>query len=738
MKVSKYKCRKENKILEEKTREQKKHIIVELMNHPNYVPMKQKELAIIMQVPKSSRQEFKQMLDELVEEGKISISPRKKYTKSKFPVIIGTFQANIKGFGFVSLEDTKEDVFIASEYVEDALDGDRVQIALLSDNDDSGRGNKREGKIIRVLERRFTEVVGTFQRNKNFGFVIPDNPRITKDIFIALENINGAVNGHKVVAEILNYGSQKKKPEGRIKEILGHRNDPGMDILSIAKAYGMETEFPQEVVRQLVNIPEVINGKEIAGRLDLREWQTVTIDGEDAKDLDDAITLKKEGSHYYLGVHIADVSHYVTERSPLDREALKRGTSVYLIDRVIPMLPPKLSNGICSLNEGCDRLALSCLMEIDERGVVVGHRIAETVICVDRRMTYTAVKKILTDQDEQQIQQYQSFVPMFQLMEELSKLLRKRRFARGAIDFDFPEAKILLDERGIPVKIIPYERNVATKIIEDFMLLANETIAESYFWQEIPFVYRVHENPDEEKMNKFGTFINNFGYSLHFSNGVIHPKELQKLLDKIEGTASEALISRLMLRSMKQAKYSTESSGHFGLSAPYYCHFTSPIRRYPDLQIHRIIKENIRKGISPRRMKHYEEILPEVAAQSSHMERRAADAEREVEKLKKAQYMSKHLGEVFDGVISGVTKYGIYVELENTVEGLIHVTDLIDDYYIFDENSYSLIGETTKKVYKLGQKIRVEVETVDPVLKTIQFVLEGESSHSEIKELEEI
>lgn len=708
------------------------------MNHPNYVPMKQKELAIIMQVPKSSRQEFKQMLDELVEEGKISISPRKKYTKSKFPVIIGTFQANIKGFGFVSLEDTKEDVFIASEYVKDALDGDRVQIALLSDNDDSGRGNKREGKIIRVLERRFTEVVGTFQRNKNFGFVIPDNPRITKDIFIALENINGAVNGYKVVAEILNYGSQKKKPEGRIKEILGHRNDPGMDILSIAKAYGMETEFPQEVVRQLVNIPEVINGKEIAGRLDLREWQTVTIDGEDAKDLDDAITLKKEGSHYYLGVHIADVSHYVTERSPLDREALKRGTSVYLIDRVIPMLPPKLSNGICSLNEGCDRLALSCLMEIDERGVVVGHRIAETVICVDRRMTYTAVKKILTDQDEQQIQQYQSFVPMFQLMEELSKLLRKRRFARGAIDFDFPEAKILLDEKGIPVKIIPYERNVATKIIEDFMLLANETIAESYFWQEIPFVYRVHENPDEEKMNKFGTFINNFGYSLHFSNGVIHPKELQKLLDKIEGTASEALISRLMLRSMKQAKYSTESSGHFGLSAPYYCHFTSPIRRYPDLQIHRIIKENIRKGISPRRMKHYEEILPEVAAQSSHMERRAADAEREVEKLKKAQYMSKHLGEVFDGVISGVTKYGIYVELENTVEGLIHVTDLIDDYYIFDENSYSLIGETTKKVYKLGQKIRVEVETVDPVLKTIQFVLEGESSHSEIKELEEI
>ena len=708
------------------------------MNHPNYVPMKQKELAIIMQVPKSSRQEFKQMLDELVEEGKISISPRKKYTKSKFPVIIGTFQANIKGFGFVSLEDTKEDVFIASEYVEDALDGDRVQIALLSDNDDSGRGNKREGKIIRVLERRFTEVVGTFQRNKNFGFVIPDNPRITKDIFIALENINGAVNGHKVVAEILNYGSQKKKPEGRIKEILGHRNDPGMDILSIAKAYGMETEFPQEVVRQLVNIPEVINGKEIAGRLDLREWQTVTIDGEDAKDLDDAITLKKEGSHYYLGVHIADVSHYVTERSPLDREALKRGTSVYLIDRVIPMLPPKLSNGICSLNEGCDRLALSCLMEIDERGVVVGHRIAETVICVDRRMTYTAVKKILTDQDEQQIQQYQSFVPMFQLMEELSKLLRKRRFARGAIDFDFPEAKILLDEKGIPVKIIPYERNVATKIIEDFMLLANETIAESYFWQEIPFVYRVHENPDEEKMNKFGTFTNNFGYSLRFSNGVIHPKELQKLLDKIAGTASEALISRLMLRSMKQAKYSTESSGHFGLSAPYYCHFTSPIRRYPDLQIHRIIKENIRKGISPRRMKHYEEILPEVAAQSSHMERRAADAEREVEKLKKAQYMSKHLGEVFDGVISGVTKYGIYVELENTVEGLIHVTDLIDDYYIFDENSYSLIGETTKKVYKLGQKIRVEVETVDPVLKTIQFVLEGESSHSEIKELEEI
>ena len=716
--------------LERKLMEQRKHMIVELMNDPLYVPMKQKELAILMQVPKSSRNELKEVLDELVEEGKISLSLKGKYGKPEFTAMVGTFQANARGFGFVTVEGMDNDIFISSEHVGDAFDGDKVQISLLSE--EIGKGDKKEGKIIRVLERGFTELVGTFQRNKTFGFVLPDNQRISKDIFISQENMNGAVNGHKVIVEILNYGNQKKKPEGKIKEILGHANDPGTDILSIAKAYGMESEFPSEVIRQLECIPDEVDGKDMAGRLDLRDWLTVTIDGEDAKDLDDAITLKKENDRYYLGVHIADVTHYVTEKSPLDKEALKRGTSVYLIDRVIPMLPPKLSNGICSLNEGCDRLALSCLIEIDEKGNVVGHRVAETVIQVNRRMTYTSVKKILTDQDQQERLKYEEFVPMFELMEELSKLLRKKRFARGAIDFDFPESKILLNEKGVPMKIIPYERNVATKLIEDFMLLANETIAEDYFWQEIPFVYRIHETPDEEKMKKFGMFINNFGYSIRFSNGMIHPKELQKLLDKIEGTSSEALISRLMLRSMKQAKYSTESVGHFGLSAKYYCHFTSPIRRYPDLQIHRIIKENMRSGLSEKRMKHYEDILPDVAAQSSHMERRAADAEREVEKLKKAQYMSKHLGEVFDGVISGVTKYGIYVELENTVEGLIHVTDLGDDYYVFDENSYSLIGEMTKNSYKLGQKIRVEVESVDMLLKTIHFVLEGESWYSEL------
>lgn len=722
--------------MERNLREQRKNMIVELMNDPQYVPMKQKEIAMLMQVPKSSRHELKELLNELVEEGKISLSLKGKYGKPEFTAMVGIFHANSRGFGFVTVEGMEEDVFISSDHVQDAFDGDNVQISLL-EKERSFKGEKREGTVIRVIERAFTQLVGTFQRNKNFGFVLPDNPKIGKDIFIALENINGAVNGHKVIAEILNYGSQRKKPEGRIKEILGHINDPGTDILSIAKAYGMEMDFPKEVIHQLNDISDEVDGKELAGRVDLREWQTVTIDGEDAKDLDDAITLTKEGNHYHLGVHIADVTHYVTENSPLDKEALKRATSVYLIDRVIPMLPPKLSNGICSLNEGCDRLALSCLMEIDEKGNVVGHRVAETVIRVDRRMSYTSVKKILTDRDEEEIRQYESFVPMFERMEELSKLLRQKRFARGAIDFDFPEAKIILNQKGVPVKIVPYERNVATKIIEDFMLLANETIAQDYFWQEIPFIYRIHEEPDEEKIKKFGMFINNFGYSIHFSNGVIHPKELQKLLDKIEGTSSEPLISRLMLRSMKQAKYSTESVGHFGLSAKYYCHFTSPIRRYPDLQIHRIIKENMRSGLSEKRIRHYEVILPEVALQSSQMERRAADAEREVEKLKKAQYMSKHLGEVFDGVISGVTKYGIYVELENTVEGLIHITNLTDDYYIFDENSYSLIGEMTKKVYKLGQKLRVEVESVDTLLKTVEFALEGESGYSEQRELEE-
>ena len=533
----------------------------------------------------------------------------------------------------------------------------------------------------------------------------------------------GAVDGHKVVAEITDYGSERRRPEGKIIEIIGHINDPGTDIMSIVKAYDLPTEFPEKVLKQAVNVGKPVSTADMAGRKDIRDWQTVTIDGEDAKDLDDAITLTREGEHYRLGVHIADVTNYVQERSALDVEALNRGTSVYLVDRVIPMLPHHLSNGICSLNAGEDRLALSCIMEIDEKGNVVGHEIAETVVRVDRRMSYTSVRKILKDKDPKEREEYRELVPMFEEMERLAAILREKRQKRGSIDFDFPETKIILDRQGRPLEIKPYERNVATRIIEDFMLIANETVAQDYFWQELPFVYRTHDTPDPEKIQNLSLFINNFGYSIRISQDEIHPKELQKLLGKIEDTPEEALISRLTLRSMKQAKYTTDNTGHFGLAAQYYCHFTSPIRRYPDLQIHRIIKETLRGKMNEKRISHYEKILPEVAAQSSARERRAEEAERETEKLKKVQYMSEHIGEEFEGVISSITSWGMYVELPNTVEGMVHVTNMLDDYYHYEETAHEMVGETTGTRYKLGQKLRVIAADTDPVMRTIDFVL---------------
>ena len=565
-------------------------------------------------------------------------------------------------------------------------------------------------------------MVGTYQKSKTFGFVVPDNKKICYDIFVPQEKSMGAVTGHKVVVELTSYGTLKKNPEGRVKEIIGHINDPGTDIMSIIKAYDLPMEFPESVMKSLNDIPDELSPKDYAGRVDLRDLQTVTIDGEDAKDLDDAITVSEENGIYHLGVHIADVSNYVKEYSPLDKEAYKRGTSVYLVDRVIPMLPHKLSNGICSLNQGCDRLALSCLMDIDEKGNVISHKICESVINVDRRMTYTNVKKILENEDEEILNEYKDFADMFRLMEKLALILRQRRFKRGSIDFDFPETKITLNDKGEPVEIKPYDRNTATRIIEDFMLIANETVAEDYFWQEIPFLYRSHENPDPEKIRRLGTFINNFGYSIKIGDE-IHPKELQKLLGKIEGSDEENLIARLTLRSMKRASYTTECVGHFGLAAKYYCHFTSPIRRYPDLQIHRIIKENLHGGMSDKRSEHFAAILPEVAKQTSATERRADDAERDTDKLKMVQYMEKHIGETFEGVVSGMTAWGIYVELPNTIEGMISVASLLDGYYIYDENHYEMVNETTGRTFKLGQRLNVKVINCDKILRTIDFEL---------------
>ena len=737
--------------------EQRKKMIYDFMCDNMYVPMKIKELAIVLGVKKEQRPELEAILADLMAEGRIECSKRGKYSKSEIKKMTGTFTAHPKGFGFVSVEGETEDIFIPESQVNGAMHMDTVEITVSPVT----TGRRREGTVVKILERGMKQVVCTYEQSKTFGFAVPDNPKFGSDIFIPEERSKGAVSGHKVVVEVTSYGKKDRKPEGKVVEILGHINDPGVDILSLVRAYGLPVEFDEKVLKQVENVAKPVSEADMAGRMDLRDWQMVTIDGEDAKDLDDAVSVTRDGDNYILGVHIADVSNYVQEHSALDVEALKRGTSVYLVDRVIPMLPHALSNGICSLNQGENRLALSCIMTINPKGEIIDHTIAETVICVDRRMSYTQVKNILEAyhaanaqdasvekvdgrqdgadretesvsdvnvrrQQEALLGEYEALVPMFVRMEKLAGILRGKRMKRGSIDFDFPETKVILDAQGNPIDIRPYDRNVATKIIEDFMLAANETVASDFYWRELPFVYRTHENPDTEKIQKLSTFINNFGYTLHIGADEVHPKELQKLLQKIDGTKEEALISRLTLRSMKQARYTIDNTGHFGLAADCYCHFTSPIRRYPDLQIHRIIKESLRGRLNEKRIDHYEHILPEVAKHSSEMERRADEAERETVKLKKVQYMEQHIGEAFEGVISGVTEWGFFVELENTVEGLVRVTELTDDFYQYYEDTYELVGEATNRRYKLGQKVQVRVEHCDRIMRTIDFALAGE------------
>ncbi len=728
--------------MEERLMEERKHMLLNLMKDPTYVPMKLKELAMLLGVPKEQRRELEEVLNELVVSGKVGISKKGKYARSEVFAQTGIFTAHHRGFGFVTIEGREDDLFIPPDDTGDAMDGDTVQVII----NENGRGGRAEARVLKVLKHANETLIGTFEKNKNFGFVIPDNPRITMDIFIPQGKENGAVSGHKVVVKLDTYASGNKNPEGHVKEILGHINDPGVDILSIVRAYGLPEEFPEEVMEEVSHVPEALSPEYVAeeieknGRVDLRNVLMVTIDGEDAKDLDDAVSVSKETVNgetiYHLGVHIADVSHYVKENHPLDEEAYKRGTSVYLVDRVIPMLPHRLSNGICSLNAGCDRLALSCLMDIDEKGIVVGHKICESVVNIDRRMTYTAVNAILEAKNGEEkaavkekaefagkcLEEYADFVPMFLLLDETARVLRKKRMARGAVDFDFPECKIILDAKGRPVEIKPYERNAATMLIEDCMLAANETVAEDYYWQQTPFLYRSHEKPDGEKIKRFGILINNFGYSIRLQNGELHPKEMQKLLEKVAGSPEEALLARLALRSMKQAKYTTDCMGHFGLAANYYTHFTSPIRRYPDLQIHRIIKENLHGELTKKRVAHYEKILPEVAVWTSSRERLADEAERETDKAKKVQFMERHIGEEFTGVVSGISNYGFYVELPNTVEGMVRLANLDGDYYVFDEEHYELVGERTRKKYKLGQTVKVQVVSVDRYLKTIDFL----------------
>lgn len=705
--------------------EERKQIILDIINDKHYKPMKLKELAILLNVPKERRHELKEVVDALVADGKVAISRNGKIGREKLDALVGIYRATSRGFGFVSVEGYEKDFYIHEKNTNGAMHEDVVLMQVIAKE----KGDKSaEGRIVKIKEHGLKQVVGLYHKKKNFGFVLPDNAKITMDVYIPNGHDKGAVDGHKVVARIDSYGGNGKKPEGTIIEILGHKNDPDTDILSVVRSYEIPEQFKEATLRQAERIPEEVSEKEKAGRKDLRHLQTVTIDGEDAKDLDDAITLSFKDDKYYLGVHIADVSHYVTEGSPLDKEALERGTSVYLVDRVIPMLPHRLSNGICSLNQGCDRLALSCLMVFDKNGNQLSHEIAETVIQVDRRMSYTSVKKIIEDHDEEECKKYEELLPMFELMNELASILRKKRKQRGALDFDFPESKIILDENGIPIDVKPYERNHATDLIEDFMLAANETVAEDYFWQELPFLYRVHDVPDSEKIAQLATLIRTMGYGLKTTGygRDIHPKELQKLLAKIADTPEEAFISRITLRSMKRACYSTQCTGHFGLAASYYTHFTSPIRRYPDLQIHRIIKENLHGGLNSARIAHYEEILETVAGDTSRLERRADEAERETDKIKKVLYMKKHIGEVFSGIISSVTEWGLYVELDNTIEGLVHVSTLDDDFYLFDKENFCMRGEKTLKEYKIGQRVNVCVMQANKLERTIDFVMVNE------------
>lgn len=717
-------------------RTKREQVICDLVRDPLYVPMKEKEMAAFLQVSKEDREEFRKILESLLAKGELLLTVKGKYMKSNGKVLTGTFIDNPKGFGFVEIEGQEEDFFISPDNRGGAFHQDLVEIVPIA-----GRhGKRKEAKVLKILNRGITQLVGTYEKSKeNFGFVLPDNAKLGKDIFVAKENSKGAVSGHKVVVEISDYGDKDKSPEGKIVEIIGHINDPGVDILSIIKGYELPMEFSEKVLNQAERVAKEVSVADRAGRRDLRDVTMVTIDGEDAKDLDDAVSVTFDGEKYHLGVHIADVTNYVQENSALDREALKRGTSVYLVDRVIPMLPHVLSNGMCSLNQGEDRLALSCLMTVNLSGEITDYEICESVIRVDRRMSYSIVKALLEPENEEGVpdgesalqREYADLLPMFHEMADLATLLRAKRKKRGSIDFDFPECKIVLDKNGNPTDIHPYERNVATDMIEDFMLAANETVASHFFWMELPFVYRVHGVPDAEKIRKLAGLLKNLGFTMKTlgRNGSkvgseeIHPKEIQKLLAKVEGTPEEAFVGRVALRSMSRAKYSTECTGHFGLACDHYCHFTSPIRRYPDLQIHRIIKEQLRGRLAEERVEHYRAILSEVCKQCSDMERRADEAERETDKLKKVEYMEDKVGEVFDGTISGVTSWGLYVELPNTVEGMVHISKLYGDYFYYKEETLELIGEATGKTYKLGMPVKVQIDACDRFNKTIDMSL---------------
>ncbi|KZN97415.1 ribonuclease R [Aeribacillus pallidus] len=700
--------------------------LLSFMKEEAYKPLTVEELEEAFQLEDAD--EFKKLiitLNKMEEKGLIVRTRANRYgVPEKMNLIRGTLVGHARGFAFVEPDEPGfDDVFIPPGELNHAMHGDKVLVRLSPKTS----GARQEGTVIRILERGITEIVGTYTESKNFGFVIPDDKKIVNDIFIPKNASNGAVEGHKVIVRLTSYPEGRMSAEGEVVQILGHKNDPGVDILSIIHKHQLPLSFPDDVLKQANETPDEIKSEEIKNRRDLRNELIITIDGEDAKDLDDAVTVTKlNNGCYKLGVHIADVSYYVKEGTPIDREAFARGTSVYLVDRVIPMIPHRLSNGICSLNPKVDRLTLSCEMIVDEYGNVVQHDIFQSIIRSAERMTYSNVNKILIEKDEQLREKYQEIVPMLEDMAELASILRKKRMLRGAIDFDFKEAKVLVDEKGKPYDVIIRERSVAERLIEEFMLLANETVAEHFHWLNVPFIYRIHEKPNEEKLRRFSEFITNFGYVVKGTGNNIHPRALQQILDEVRGKPEEMVISTVMLRSMKQAKYHPESVGHFGLSTEFYTHFTSPIRRYPDLIVHRLIRKYLLEGkIDEKTQMKWASILPEIAEHSSNMERRAVDAERETDDLKKAEFMLDKIGEEFDGIISSVTNFGMFVELPNTVEGLVHVSYMTDDYYHYDERHYAMIGERTGNVYRIGDEITVRVVNVDKEERSIDFEIVG-------------
>lgn len=658
---------------------------------------------------------LKKLLHEMETEGTLFVNRKKRYGSPKqFGLLLGTISRHPKGFGFFVPEYSKaDDIFIPASDLNGAVNGDYVAVRIRRE---AARNARAEGEVVRILQHKIQQIVGTFEKNRNFGFVVPDDKRFGSDIFISKENFNGAQNNMKVLVEIVQWPKKNQKAEGRVIQVIGKKGASGVDMLSVILSYGLPQQFPIDVLMYVELFSNIIPSEEIKKRRDLRNLQIITIDGEDAKDLDDAISVEKlENGNYLLGVHIADVGHYVPEDSILDKEALERATSVYLIDRVIPMLPPKLSNELCSLNAGEDKLTLSCMMEIDPQGIVVSHEIFESIICVDYRMTYKDVSKILLDQEFQLNEKYKTIVPMLQDMESLQEVLEEKRKIRGAIEFCVPESKVTLDKKGHPVQIGWIEQGVANKIIEEFMLCANETVAEHYFWLEVPFLYRVHEKPKTEDMANVNKFLQTFGYNIKYTNDNIHAKEYQKIVETVAGKSEETVVNTILLRSMQHARYDTNALGHFGLATQYYSHFTSPIRRYPDLAIHRVIKELLCSGeqLNEKRAKQLEEKMNYYAERSSMLEKIAEEAERKSIDLKKTEYMSQYVGETYFAKISGVTNFGFFVQLENSVEGLVHISTLKSDFYQFNQECYSLIGERTRNVYQIGQAVKVRLTKVN-------------------------